>query len=386
MEHTFQADIVKPFTKNQKLEMGVKYILRSNISLTDVYLFDYTLQDFVIDSSQINDFDYTQNIFAGYFSYNKKFEKLSIKGGLRIEDVWNNGTFTSTSYTDFEYKNLEYVPTANVAYQVNEKNSLRISYNKRIQRPGIWHLNPYVFNADPKNIFFGNPNLDPERFHNFELNYNLNSKIGNINLTFYNSFSNNAIDRVVKLEDGISKSTFDNISKIRTWGTSSFISLRFGKKVNANVNSTLNYNSIEGNKEMNLSNSGWSYNVSTNITYNIIQGLRLSGNAFLFKPQVSLQTTRSNFYNMGFSLAKEFYKGKLTFTLTARNIFWEEMKFSFKTYDQAFYQEMEMFRPGRSFGINIRYKFGEMNTQLKKASRGIRNDDVKQGEGNGNGG
>ena len=250
--------------------MGLKYILRKNVSITDVSIYDYTLQQFVGYPAKENDFDYTQNIFASYLSYSKKIKKFDLKAGIRLEDVFTNGTFTSLNYTDFKYTNLEFVPSATISYQINDANNVRLSYNKRIQRPSIWYLNPFIDDSDPLFIRYGNPNLDPERFHNFEFNFGRFSKMGNINLTLYNSFSNNAIDRISVAENGITKSTFANVNTIQTWGLSSFISLRFGTKVNASVNGSVNYNVMEGNNSEGLTNEGWGYNAFTNIQYTII--------------------------------------------------------------------------------------------------------------------
>ena len=61
---------------------------------------------------------------------------------------------------------------------------LRLGYNMRIQRPGIWYLNPYVNNADPQNIF-GNPNLDSEKSNNINLNYSMFAQKFSINAKRY---------------------------------------------------------------------------------------------------------------------------------------------------------------------------------------------------------
>jgi len=366
--------------------MGLKYILRKNISQTDVLVYDYDLLQYITDPTMKNDFDYTQNIFATYFSYAKKIRKFDLKMGIRVEDVFTNGAFTSLDYTDFKNTNMEVVPSATISYQINETNNVRLSYNKRIQRPSIWYLNPFIDNSDPLFIRYGNPNLDPERFHNFELNYGRFSGLGNINLTLYNSFSNNAIDRISKTEEGVMTSTFSNVNQIRTWGLSSFFSLKLGKKINTSLNGSVNYNFLEGNNVDGLKNEGWGCNGYANIQYSIIPTLKVTAYGMLHQPPVRLQSRMSTFYNMGLSLGKDFFKSKMTLTVYARNLFWKEMSFSYKTIDPYFYQESQMYRAGRYFSISLRYKFGDMNSQVKKAKRGIRNDDVKSGEGGGNNG
>ncbi|BDX38860.1 TonB-dependent receptor [Tenuifilaceae bacterium CYCD] len=385
-EHTFQADYVKPFALDYKLEIGLKYILRKNSSETDAYYYDYANQQFVYDPTQINDFDYTQNIYAAYLSGSKSIKKLSLKAGLRVENVNTDGTFTASSYTDFENSNFEYVPSASMSYQMNEASSIRLSYSKRIQRPDIWYLNPFVNDLDPTNISYGNPKLDPERFHNFELNVGRFSKAGSINFTLYNSFSNNGIDRITSLKDGALVTTYGNVDKIQTWGVSSYASLRFGQKINVNINGSVNYNSIDSQEGLGLRSDGWGYNVYGNVQYLLPKGFKVSAYGMCFKRAAQLQTSVSTFYNMGLSVSKSMLKEKMTISLSARNIFWDKMKYTYTVEGVSYRQESEMYRSGRNFGIYISYRFGEMNTQLKKTQRGINNDDVKKGESGGSSG
>lgn len=41
----------------------------------------------------------------------------------------------------------------------------------------------------------------------------------------------------------------------------------------------------------------------------------------------------------------------------------------------------EYIRPSRSLRVSLTYNFGKMDVSVKKAKRGIQNDDVKAGEG-----
>lgn len=381
IEHTFQADYIKPIIYDFKLEMGLKYILRKNVSTTDALAYDYINQQFVVDSSQINDFDYTQNIYASYFTVNKSIKKFSFKAGLRVEDVFTDGTFTSKSFTNFKNTNLEFVPSATISYQINQSNNLRLSYSKRIQRPDIWYLNPFVNTSDPLNIYFGNPNLNPERFHNFELNFGSFSKLGNINITLFNSFSNNGIDRWSVKENNVIKSSYGNIDKIQNWGISSYISLKLGKKVSTSINGSVTYSTINVNDNSGLKSEGWGYNIYSNLQYTIIKGLKVTGFGALYQNPARLQYKSSLFYNVGVSVGKDLMNSKMSITLSARNVFWKEMKYTYKSSGSNYSQKSEMFRPGYNMSFSISYRFGEMKTQLKKTQRKIQNDDVKKGEG-----
>ena len=63
------------------------------------------------------------------------------------------------------------MPSASIGYKLTDMSNLRLGYNMRIYRPGIWALNPYLNDADPSYISRGNPELDSEKSHAFNLSY-----------------------------------------------------------------------------------------------------------------------------------------------------------------------------------------------------------------------
>ena len=65
----------------------------------------------------------------------------------------------------------------------------------RIQRPGIWYLNPYLNNIDPQRISQGNPNLDSEKSNNVNFNFSKFAQKFSINASLSYTFVNNAIER-----------------------------------------------------------------------------------------------------------------------------------------------------------------------------------------------
>ncbi len=83
-EHTVQLDYVHPF-KKLTLEAGGKAILRNNFSNFQTNNYNDTIKDYVINPSQSNDFNYRQNIYSLYNSYQLKWNKWTAKGGLRLE-------------------------------------------------------------------------------------------------------------------------------------------------------------------------------------------------------------------------------------------------------------------------------------------------------------
>jgi len=80
--------------------------------------------------------------------------------------------------------------------------SLKLGYNKRIQRPSIGYLNPYVDRRDPNYISYGNPNLDPENSHNVTFGYSSFTPKYNISAELAYTFVNNGIEQYSFIQNG----------------------------------------------------------------------------------------------------------------------------------------------------------------------------------------
>jgi len=386
-EHTIQTDYVHPVNKIGNFETGIKFIYRINSNVSNGTIYNPTTSNFEVYPSAINDFEHNQSVYAGYFSYNFKKEKFGLKFGCRVEKSLTEGIFKTNNFTNFKNESLEFVPSGSISYQFTPTKSFQISYSKRIQRPGIWYLNPYVDNVNPKNISYGNPNLDPERFHSINLSFNSFGSIGSINLSGFYSFSNNGIDRFSTSDaNGIISNTYNNYVKNQSFGGSAYLNLRFGKKLTVNVNTSLNYKIIESTADSQLSNEGLGGNLYSRIQYTIVKTFRVSINGGFYYPETSLQRESNVYYFGGVNLSNSFFKDKLTISAYARNLFWKEYVWLDKLNDPNFYRESKYYNPGRTFGLSISYRFGEMKSEIKKADRGISNDDIKKGEGGGNSG
>ena len=92
-------------------------------------------------------FDHSQQIYSGYLGYTMKFGKFGVKAGARAEGTSLKVRYELAPDMNFGNDYFDVVPSAVVSYQLSMSQQLRLGYNMRIQRPGIWYLNPYVSNA-----------------------------------------------------------------------------------------------------------------------------------------------------------------------------------------------------------------------------------------------
>lgn len=385
IEHTFQGDYTTPIGKYHTLETGLKYILRKNSSDVDYFVANSGTNNFVEDPTRSIDFDHTNNILGVYAGYALRYKKISGRLGLRYEhtdqdlDFPGNPQLTIKPYDDF-------VPSASIGYKLGDTKNIRLGYNKRIWRPNIFYLNPYVNTSDPTHISKGNPDLDTENGHNVNLSFSSFTQKFNINLSLRHTFINNSIERYTELrEDGIMYTEPGNIAKARFSGLSGYINWNASPKTRIYMNLSLSYDSYSSEK-LDMKNSGWSAFAYGGFQHTFPYDIRLSLNVMGATPNVSLQGEGYSFYDYNMSINKSFLDKRLTLNVFAGNMFNKYTTNKFEMEGIGFNQSTKSKYSRQRFGVSVSYRIGELKAQVKKAARSINNDDVKDGGGSEGGG
>ncbi|MDH6391561.1 outer membrane receptor for ferrienterochelin and colicin [Parabacteroides sp. PFB2-12] len=380
-EHTGQIDYTTPLFKGHTFEGGVKYINRQSRSETDRII------NKVSTEAANSDFRHTQHIYSGYLGYTMRIKKVGIKAGIRAEGTALDVAYKKDPTRNFDTHYFDIVPNATLSYQLGMTQQLRLGYNMRIYRPGIWYLNPYVNDSNPEHISYGNPNLDSEKSHSINLNYSYFAQKFNMNASFSHSFVNNSIESYTIVDPENSKrliTTYDNIGHQSRTGGYVYASWNPIALLRIYVNAGLNYVDMEsvgiGNDQnKRLSNNGFSGNVSGGGQVTLPKDFRINVNGYYSSPWVSLQGEGSGYYYVAFSASKDFLKKKLTVSVSAQNPFWKTIDMKNTSIDSTFESRNTNYRIARSFSISASYRFGSLKEQIKKVRRGISNDDQKGG-------
>jgi outer membrane receptor protein involved in Fe transport len=383
-EHTFQLDYTTPIAKIHTLEAGAKFIKRINESNSGMSIYS-PLNEWANIPSDNDEFKHVQDILAAYAGYSLKYKKWGFKTGLRYEATWLNARFPINNAQDFkaEYANL--VPSVTATYMLKPGQSFRAGYNLRIQRPGIWYLNPYVNTTDTSYIRYGNPGLDAVKFHNFNLNFNLYKPKFNANANLSYSFTNDGISDYTWIENLISYTSYFNMSKEKRLNLSTYLNWSPTAKLRIFGNLSGSYSDLKSNNGTNLHNDGFSGNFYGGAQYTVPWDVILGLNGYCSTPRVTLQGESMAYYFYNLSVAKNFLKKKLNVRIYANNPLRETIALKNKQQSEAFYYESISHIHARQFGISVSYRFGEMKTQIKKAQRSIQNDDQMKGSDNAGG-
>ena len=370
-EHTFQLDYVHPL-KQLTIEGGAKAILRRNFSeasgqqlLTGVYTDDPTRR---------NDFNYHQDVYSLYNSYQLKLSQYTFKAGARLEHTRIDANFiTNNTPLVMNYTNL--VPSISAMRTLPNNQSLTFGYTSRLERPYIQQLNPFVDRTNVQYISTGNPNLRPVTSQLTELTHTKTGK-GTLSNKISYMYTGNSIVQVLSVANGISTNTYDNIGKVKIlrWNVSGNYALT--NQLNLNFNSGLFYIWVTGPYNGRIySNQGIRTNTFANITYKPADTWSFGASGGYNRRYILLQGSSSDYVYSSISGSKSFLNKNATITLVVNNPY--QKSFAFTSYSDTpdFYQSNTSYQIYRTFNISFSYKFGRLSSDIKKNKRNINNDD-----------
>ena len=388
-EMTVQTDYVQPIGKKQQIEFGVKGIFREVNSQ-----FEYQLAGptgaFAFDARNPSGLlNYRQTIGAGYISYTfSTANKYTFKLGSRYEHTSITANNAESDILIPDYSNL--VPSVNISKSLGKATTLKLAYNKRIQRPGLQQLNPNVNFANAQNITIGNPSLKPEITDNIELSLSTNIKKSYLNLSLFSRQSSNAITRITTPSDsviGAVITTYQNIGKEQTLGLNLFGNTYITPKWTLNGGIDLYYNYLEGQQtglsglsEL-VTNSGFVIGGRLQSQVSLPNGWAIQAFGGYRGNRVQLQGSQSGMGMYSLGVRKDIAKKQGSIGLAADNFF-GGMTIRNTLTSPVFNQLSVNNIYNQNIKVTFSYKIGKMSLVAKKKTKGVNNTDVIGGDTN----
>ncbi|GAB3167338.1 outer membrane beta-barrel family protein [Telluribacter humicola] len=384
-ESTVQVDYQTPIKKNQMFEIGGKAILRQVLS--DFSYYSNIPGSMPRPSSELN---YDQNVAASYFSYTLNTKnKYSFKVGTRYEYTTIDANQGEATLNIPSYGNL--VPSLNVSKTLKGGKTIKLAYNRRLQRPGIQFLNPNINAANPQNITVGNPNLSPELTDQLEAGTSWFKKSVFINFSVYARNTDNSIESIRTTDErGVITTTYGNIGHKQTYGTNVFGNMTLFSKWQLGGGVDAYYVFLSNNNPdptLFAQNEGlvMTGRFFTNLT--LPKGWGIQGFGFIRGRDVQLQGYQTGFafYNLGFK--KDFADKKGSLGLAFENFLADAFKTKTELATPTFTQYNTNLMYNRGVRLTFSYKLGKMSFDApsRRNRKSVNNDDVKSG-GDGDGG
>lgn len=371
--YSLKSDFVTTFRNKIKLESGYKtsYVKADN----NLAFYDRSSGVDVYDPTKSNHFIYKENINAVYVNSSKTFGKWSVQLGLRMENTNITGK-QLVGNESFKNNYTQWFPSLFTSYNFNDKNSLEFNYSRRIARPSYDQLNPFKFYLDPTTYKEGNPFLNPQTTHSFEVTHVLNQKIFTT-LSF--SRTNNNITEVIAPSDTEAQVTIQtnkNLERFDIFGLFIVMPMEFTKWWSS-TNSFNFYNGSYSGTVANttLQNQGnFTFNMNSVNNFKITKTFssELTGNYRAREIYAFMDVDPIWFFNIGF---QKRFKNNSTLKFVVNDVFYTNRT----TADTEFNNYKEGFKVSRDTRVAVvsyTYNFGSANNQARRRTGGA--DDLKQ--------
>jgi iron complex outermembrane recepter protein len=356
----FNADYIHPLGDRAELEAGGRSSFRWVDNTYDVR--EQVNNEWVAIDDFNSDFKYDQNVNALYGIVSSKVGSVSVQAGLRAEHTSIDTEVTgSGNQTEQNYFNL--FPSAFLGYEFNDQNTVQLSYSRRFSRPRIRSILPFSNFRDSRNIYTGNPELEPVYSDSYEISYLRFWESGSVTTSFYHRYRTGVIETITDVEDGGATRRMPfNLSTQSNWGGEMALSQEIGSSVR--LRGSINHFQSETDGFLN----GQEFQRSTDITFGrmrvqwrILDGLHFQATYRYSGPRATTQGSRDGTYHVNSAISKELLNGDATLTISGFDLF--NTRGTTNIIDDGnFYSENENRWRTRSVRLNFVYRFSQFDS------------------------
>lgn len=377
-EYLIQADYVLPMGDSQ-FEAGYRGNFEQDIN---TFRLDSLNQDtglFETNEELSNTFTYDENVNAIYAQYGNKFGEFSFLFGLRLENTQLKGKVDSdydlTALEEslgeevdlnFNKNYLGLFPTINLIYELGEEQNITLGYNRRINRPRGFFINPFPSRSSRTNIFQGNPDLDPAFANAFDLGYLKRWEKLTLTSSIYYQKETDSFE-VIQEETG--ELTSDGIRMIRSIPINLSTNERIGAEIGAmynptkwlRLNSSFNFFQFESDGTFNgvdygTKNNSWFGRFSSKVT--LPAKIDWQTNANYRGPRQTAQSESKGTFSIDLAFAKDILADNGTLSLNVNDLLNSRKRRSF-TETEFFTSDSEFQWRERQITLSFVYRINQ---------------------------
>jgi outer membrane receptor protein involved in Fe transport len=275
-------------------------------------------------------------------------------------------------------------PTLNLIYELAENENLTLGYNRRINRPRGYFINPFPSRSSRTNIFQGNPDLDPAFANAFDLGYLKRWEKLTLTSSVYYQKETNSFERV---QEETGQVTTDGIVIIRSIPINLSANERVGAELGLlynpkkwlRLNGSFNFFQFNSDGAFNgvdfgAKNTSWFSRFSSKIS--LPGKIDWQTNAFYRGPTNNAQTENEGIFSLNLAFSKDILKDKGTLALNVSDLLNSRKRISL-TQTPFFNSESEFQWRERQITLSFVYR---INQKKQRNSDRRRNGGDEEGE------
>lgn len=382
----FSVDYARDFDNGNRLSVGFQpqiISIAGNFSYDTLDLVTNVMKPY---TTLENGVDLTKIIYAAYIDYAGSWNKLKYMVGLRFEYTDQTMEIENPDYFSifdrptapvYKLQQPDFFPSLHLSYELSEKNKLSFAANRRISRPAVKDMAPFLYRRHLEVYAVGDPAIKPQYISNVELNYETRLGKQKIGLTGFYRGVDNALFRVNTVYDKemVLIRSITNSGNTASTGLEVNANLEAGKRTKFFVGASLYHFRVQGEafgyKEDN-SSVNWSLKGNANVI--LTKELKFTADFDIKSATVTAQG--NNFMMYTANTALNYTPAKLknwNFSLKVLDILNSNVEgLDTRAFDgtatEIFYQKTYYYRTGTIAELGISYALNANGSKTKGKS------------------
>ncbi len=317
-----QFDYTLQYRPSGKLETGYQYVTYSETGDYNIKYWNRPLQQFEWQDDLHAPFDYRRQTHSLYAAATDHFGPLELNAGLRMDRVLDRMDITVKNASR-DIRRTEFYPSAHAAYRTTNAGTFTLGYARRVNRPGIWKLEPYITYEDYYTKIIGNPDIRPEYIQSIELSYNKTWKGGHsLNLAAYNRWHSDVVDIIRRAyEPGITLDSIINAGNRIVQGMEGSVVIQPAKRWTSTLNGHLNHYRFTATYQGCTDTDGLCYEIGWVNQFKLPYAIGLQFDSHVVGPHHLTQGREKAYCYFDLALRHRMLSDKLNLGLVAHDVF-----------------------------------------------------------------
>ncbi|OAV75505.1 Outer membrane cobalamin receptor protein, SusC/RagA family [Bacteroidales bacterium Barb7] len=323
------VDYIFPYSTTGRLEAGYQYYSYLEDGVYSMEFWKPEEKKFVFrtDDKIFDNFFYFQNgINSVYALVSDAYKSFNYQIGLRGEHT-HRVLRSDVSASDRTYNNFHLFPSVHLGYNFPREQQLLVSYSRRITRPQLFYMEPYITYRDFYSAEIGNPDIRNEFINSFELNYKKNIGNHSVSATAFHRSRADKIERLripyeSAIRAGVTLDSMANVGNDYSTGLELNTQVQAARWWNISLNGSLYYYRVVNKMLKNdKDETSTNYDITLNNAFDAGKYTRIQLDGNFVGPSVTTQGQTDAFWYVNLAVRQQMLARKLSATLAFRDVF-----------------------------------------------------------------
>ncbi|MDR2810262.1 MAG: TonB-dependent receptor [Tannerellaceae bacterium] len=322
------VDYVYPFSPSGRLEAGYQYssYLEDGDYSMEFWNPEKKVFEFRTDNAIYDNFFYFQNgIHSVYGILANGYKAFTYQIGLRGEHT-HRVLRSDVPGANRTYNNFHLFPSVHIGFNLPKEQQLMASYSRRITRPDLFYMEPYITYRDFYSAEIGNPDIRNEFINSFELNYKKNIGDASLSATVFHRSRTDKIERLripyeSAIRAGVTLDSMANVGNDYSSGLELNGQMQVVRRWNMGINGSLyHYRVVNKLSRDNRNESSANYDITLHNALDAGRYTRIQLDGNFVGPSVTTQGRTHAFWYVNLAIRQQFFNRALSATLSVRDV------------------------------------------------------------------